>query len=83
MIVDMWMTGEPTTIGPKTTVAEAAVLMARGHVRRLLVVAPSVAEPRLVGIVSAGDVARAFPADVNPTPPSCPRASLRSRSPRS
>jgi acetoin utilization protein AcuB len=66
MIVDMWMTGDPTTIGPATTVAEAAVLMARRHIRRLLVIAPSVGEPRLVGIVSAGDIARAFPADVNP-----------------
>ena len=66
MIVDMWMTGEPTTIGPETTVAEAAVLMARRHVRRLVVAAPSVAGPRLVGIVTKGDVARAFPPDVNP-----------------
>ena len=66
MIVDMWMTGEPTTIAPETTVADAAVLMARRHIRRLLVMAPSAAGPRLVGVVTAGDVARAFPPDVNP-----------------
>ncbi len=66
MIVDMWMTSEPTTVGPETPVAEAAVLMARRRIRRLLVVAPSAAGPRLVGVVTAGDVARAFPPDVNP-----------------
>src|SRR6185369_10448783 len=66
MIVDMWMTSEPTTVGPETPVAEAAVLMARRCIRRLLVVAPSAAGPRLVGVVTEGDVARAFPPDVNP-----------------
>jgi acetoin utilization protein AcuB len=66
MNVDMWMTTEPTTIGPYTTVAEAAVIMARGQVRRLLVVGPGAGGPRLMGIVSERDVARAFPANVNP-----------------
>jgi acetoin utilization protein AcuB len=65
MLVDMWMTPDPLTIDAATSVSKAAMLMVRHEVRRL----PVVDRGRLVGIVSAGDVARAFPADLNPTSP--------------
>jgi acetoin utilization protein AcuB len=66
MIVDLWMTHDPFSIDPTTSVSEAALLMAHRHVRRLLVVDRSHGKARLIGIVSAGDVARAFPPDLNP-----------------
>ncbi|MCC6763203.1 MAG: CBS domain-containing protein [Deltaproteobacteria bacterium] len=63
MTVDMWMTRDPVTIAPTMAISAAARLMARHRIRRLVVVD---AEHRVVGVVSAGDVARAFPADLNP-----------------
>jgi acetoin utilization protein AcuB len=66
MIVDMWMTHDPFSIDPTTSVSEAALLMAHRHVRRLLVVDRRHGKARLIGIVSAADVARAFPPDLNP-----------------
>lgn len=67
MIVSMWMTKEPVTIEPQTPLSEAAVLMAGQRVRRLPVVEKhSQAVPRLVGIISQGDILHAYPADVNP-----------------
>jgi acetoin utilization protein AcuB len=67
MIVDLWMTRDPITITPSTSISEAALLLARHHVRRLVVVDRTHDEARVVGIVSAGDLARAFPPDLNPT----------------
>jgi len=66
MIVDMWMTADPMTISPDTSVSEAAAIMSRCHIRRLRVARSDTGGPRLVGIVSEGDIARAFPPDVNP-----------------
>jgi acetoin utilization protein AcuB len=66
MIVDMWMTHDPLGIDPATSVSAAALLMVHHGVRRLVVVDRSHGHARLVGIVSAGDVARAFPPDLNP-----------------
>ena len=67
MIVSMWMTKEPVTIEPQTPLSEAAALMAGQRVRRLPVVEKhSQAGPRLVGIISQGDILHAYPADVNP-----------------
>ena len=63
MNVDLWMTRNPLTIAPTCTISAAARLMARHRVRRLPVVD---AEHRVIGIVSAADVARAFPPDLNP-----------------
>jgi acetoin utilization protein AcuB len=87
MIVDMWMTHEPLTIAPTVSVSEAALLMAHHRVRRLVVVDPQ--QPGLAGIVSAGDVARAFPPDLNPTSAAvseesvpAPVATIMARSPR-
>ena len=67
MLVDMWMTPEPLTIEPTTSVSKAALLMLHHHVRHLPIVDGERDGARLVGIVSRGDVARAFPADLNPT----------------
>ncbi len=64
MLIEMWMTRDPFTIAPTATVSEAALLMAHRRVRRLVVVDVS---GRVAGIVSTGDVARAFPPDLNPT----------------
>jgi len=63
MLVEMWMTPDPFTIAPTATVSEAALVMAHRHVRRLVV---AERDARVLGIVSAGDVARAFPPDLNP-----------------
>lgn len=66
MLVKLWMTSSPISIGPAAAVGEAAVAMSGHHVRRLLVVDPKARDGRLLGIVSLLDVARAFPADLNP-----------------
>lgn len=63
MTVDLWMTRDPMTIAATSTISAAARKMAQRKVRRLVVVD---ADQRVVGIVSAGDVARAFPPDLNP-----------------
>jgi len=70
MIVSMWMTKNPVTIPLQTRIADAAALMARRRIRRL----PVMDGAALVGIVSATDILRANPPDVNPiaavsTPP--------------
>jgi acetoin utilization protein AcuB len=62
MLVSMWMTRHPLTVAPETPLSEAAVLMSRRHLRHLPVVRGTV----LVGIVSARDIARAYPPDLNP-----------------
>lgn len=64
MIVRLWMSPSPVTIPPDTPISTAALEMARRRIRRLLVV--DRASRHLLGIVSLTDVARAFPADLNP-----------------
>ncbi|MEB2283536.1 MAG: hypothetical protein B6D46_07180 [Polyangiaceae bacterium UTPRO1] len=63
MTVDLWMTRNLVTIAPTITISAAARVMTQHKVRRLVVVD---ADHRVVGMVSAGDVARAFPPDLNP-----------------
>ncbi len=65
MLVDMWMTRDPITILPGAAISEAALVMARQRIRRLVVVEPR-PDLRVAGMVSASDVARAFPPDLNP-----------------
>ena len=65
MLVAMWMTENPATIRPTTTIADAAVEMSRRHFRHVLVTDRAGPEGRLLGIVSLRDLARAFPADIN------------------
>jgi acetoin utilization protein AcuB len=66
MIVGMWMTRDVVTATPDTPVARAAELMSRRGIRRLPVTVPGLHGPRLVGIVSATDIVRTYPPDVNP-----------------
>lgn len=66
MIVSMWMTRDLVTAAPELRVAEAARLMARSHVRRLLVTRQQPDGLHLLGIVSARDVLHAFPPEINP-----------------
>jgi CBS domain-containing protein len=58
-LVRDWMTPNPITIQPKTTLPEAHRLMSESHIRRL----PVVQNGRLVGIVTLGDVREASPSD--------------------
>jgi acetoin utilization protein AcuB len=66
MIVSMWMSAAPVTIGSQASIVEAANLMTAKHVRRLPVVTAHPEGPRLIGIISASDLRRAFPAHINP-----------------
>lgn len=56
-----WMTANPITIQPKTTLPEAHKLMREARVRRL----PVVDHEHLVGIVTLGDVREASPSDAS------------------
>jgi acetoin utilization protein AcuB len=62
----MWMTEDVATIGPETPIIDAAALMALRGIRRLPVVEQGSKGSSLVGMVSATDILRAFPNDVNP-----------------
>lgn len=66
MIVSMWMTREIVTIAPERPIADAAELMARHRIRRLLVTTQWAGVPHLVGIVSATDILHAYPPEINP-----------------
>jgi acetoin utilization protein AcuB len=67
MIVRMWMSTAPITVAPTVSITAATVRMVRDRLRHLLVTEQRRHGTRtLVGIVSAHDLARAFPADVNP-----------------
>lgn len=54
-----WMTPNPITVTPSTTVPEANTLMKQGRIRRL----PVVDNGKLVGIVTLGDLREASPSD--------------------
>jgi acetoin utilization protein AcuB len=69
MIAGMWMTRNPVIIGPQTPLAEAAALMSRHRIRRLLVVTGKAEASGLEGILSATDLYRACPPDRNPFAP--------------
>jgi CBS domain-containing protein len=56
-LVRDWMTPQPITIDPKTTLPDAHRLMKDSHIRRL----PVVERGKLVGIVTLGDVREAEP----------------------
>ncbi len=56
-----WMTPNPITIDPKTTLPEAHKLMKECHIRRL----PVVDRGKLVGILTLGDVREASPSDAS------------------
>jgi acetoin utilization protein AcuB len=54
-----WMTPNPITIDPLTTLPEAHKLMKECHIRRL----PVVEHDKVVGILTLGDVREASPSD--------------------
>jgi acetoin utilization protein AcuB len=58
MLVKDWMTVDPITVGPDTSVMKASQLMKENNVRRLPVLDPS---GKLVGIVSDRDLKEASP----------------------
>lgn len=66
MIVSMWMTSDVVSIDAGAPVSAAAALMASRHIRRLPVTEQHAAGTQLVGIVTARDLFRAAPADINP-----------------
>src|SRR5258708_15993791 len=66
MIVRMWMQRNVIVVGRRELATEAAGLMARKRVRRLPVIDDRPEGPRLAGMVSATDIVRAFPPNVNP-----------------
>lgn len=58
-LVKDWMTPDPITIAPSTTLPEAHRLMKECNIRRL----PVVDNGRLVGIVTLGDIREASPSN--------------------
>jgi acetoin utilization protein AcuB len=67
MVVRMWMRTGAATIAPEASITDAAIAMARGRLRHLLVVEQRASGTRaLLGLVSSHDVARALPPDINP-----------------
>lgn len=60
-LVRAWMTPNPITISPTTTLPQAQQLMMEKNVRRL----PVVWQGKLVGILTFGDIREARPSDAN------------------
>lgn len=60
-LVKDWMTPDPITITPKTTVEQAHALIQKHRIRRL----PVVDNGKLVGVVSWGDIREARPSDIS------------------
>jgi CBS domain-containing protein len=60
------MTSDPIRVHPTATLASARAQMQRDEIRRLLVVD---ADERLVGVVTWGDVAEAWPSRFTPLEP--------------
>ncbi|RIH82485.1 Inosine-5'-monophosphate dehydrogenase [Calidithermus terrae] len=57
--VRQWMTADPVTVTPETTVPDAALIMRQGGFRRL----PVMEDGKLVGIVTDRDLKEAMPSD--------------------
>lgn len=60
-LVRDWMTPDPVTIDPQTTLPEANRLMKECNIRRL----PVIESGRLVGIVTLGDIREASPSSAS------------------
>lgn len=60
-LIKDWMTPDPITIHPQSTLPQARKLMEEHHIRRL----PVVEDDELVGIITLGDIREAQPSDVN------------------
>ena len=66
MFVEKWMTLNPVTLTPATTISSAAMQMGQHHFRHIPVAEPTSTGKKLVGMVSKYDIARAFPNTFNP-----------------
>ena len=66
MFVEKWMTRNPVTVSPDAFVSFVAMEMNRRKFRHFPVAEQNRTGNRLVGIVSKYDIARAFPANLNP-----------------
>ena len=66
MFVEKWMTPDPATLPPQTTISQVAMEMSRRKFRHFPITEPSRNGPRLVGIVAKYDIARGFPSNLNP-----------------
>jgi len=66
MFVEKWMTPDPRTVDPEASVSFVALEMNRRKFRHFPVAELTRTGKRLVGIVSKYDIARGFPADLNP-----------------
>lgn len=61
LLVKDWMTPNPITIHPQSTLPQVRKLMDEHHIRRL----PVMEDDELVGIITIGDIREAQPSDVN------------------
>lgn len=66
MFVERWMTPNPETMPPEASISLVAMEMNRCKFRHFPVAEPTRSGLRLVGIVSKYDIARGFPANLNP-----------------
>lgn len=63
MFVSMWMSHDPVSVEPTTTLTDLATLMARRQFRHIPVVD---VQSKLIGIVTSADILHAFPPELNP-----------------
>ncbi len=61
LLVKDWMTPDPITVHPQSTLPHVRKLMEEHHIRRL----PVMEDDELVGIITIGDIREAQPSDVN------------------
>jgi len=66
MFVEKWMTPNPRTVPPDASISFVAMEMNRRKFRHFPVAELTQSGQRLVGIVSKYDIARGFPANLNP-----------------
>lgn len=66
MFVEKWMTRDPATVAPDTTLSAVAMEMNRRKFRHFPVVESTPTGAWMVGIIAKYDIARGFPANLNP-----------------
>ena len=66
MFVEKWMTPNPLTVQPEAAVSFVAMEMSRHKFRHFPIAEVTATGKKLIGIVSKYDIARAFPAHLNP-----------------
>ena len=66
MFVEKWMTRDPVTVAPDATLSAVAMEMNRLRFRHFPVVESTPGGAWMVGIVAKYDIARGFPANLNP-----------------